>query len=224
IIGGVIGWETEMTDVEASNGKIVKTLGITLKDSTGIVDCLVTSYLADKLLNYIITHEVKEMFYVKLQYARVHYDGEDPPMIYINENIGSKLGILGANEDDDEEELESGHKDQKIKDEEWNKEDEKKKYEENEDEKDDDEDESEEEDEENEEEEDDDDEAEEDDGEDDFFKPMKFIDDSDEQDSDYDRSPSLAECEKFASKFDGLPDQEEEQDKDSQDNCNYDED
>ncbi|GKA76622.1 replication protein A 70 kDa DNA-binding subunit D [Tanacetum coccineum] len=101
IIGGVIGWETEMTDVEASNGKIVKTLGITLKDSTGIVDCLVTSYLADKLLNYIITHEVKEMFYVKLQYARVHYDGEDPPMIYINKNIGSKLGILGANEDDD---------------------------------------------------------------------------------------------------------------------------
>ncbi|GKB24516.1 hypothetical protein Tco_0863917, partial [Tanacetum coccineum] len=126
IIGGVIGWETEMTDdVEASNGKIVKTLGITLKDSTGIVDCLATSYLADKLLNYIITHEVKEMFYVKLQYARVHYDGEDPPMIYINENIGSKLGILGANEDDDE--------------------DEEKEYEENEDEEDDDEDESEEE-------------------------------------------------------------------------------
>ncbi|GJZ56629.1 replication protein A 70 kDa DNA-binding subunit D [Tanacetum coccineum] len=76
IIGGVIGWETEMTDVETSNGKIVKTLGITLKDSKAIVDCLVTSYLADKLLNYIITHEVKEMFYVKLQYARVHYDGE----------------------------------------------------------------------------------------------------------------------------------------------------
>ncbi|GJS85439.1 hypothetical protein Tco_0751980 [Tanacetum coccineum] len=82
IIGGVIGWETEMTDVEVSNGKIMKTL-------------------ADKLLNYIITHEVKEMFYVKLQNARVHYDGEDPPMIYINENIGSKLGILGANEDMD---------------------------------------------------------------------------------------------------------------------------
>ncbi|GJW74959.1 hypothetical protein Tco_0134329 [Tanacetum coccineum] len=146
---GVIGWETEMTDVEASNGKIVKTL---------------------------------------------------------------------------EEELESGHKDPKIEDEEWNKEDEEKKYEENEDEKDDDEDESEEEDEENEEEEEDDDEAEVDDGEDAFFKPMKFIDDSDEQDSDYDRSPTLAECEKFASKFDGLPDQEEEQDKDSQDNCNSDED
>ncbi|GJR19039.1 replication protein A 70 kDa DNA-binding subunit D [Tanacetum coccineum] len=199
IIGGVIGWETEMTDVEASNGKIVKTLGITLKDSTGIVDCLVTSYLADKLLNYIITHEVKEMFYVKLQYARVHYDGE-------------------------EEELESGHKDPKIEDEEWNKEDEEKKYEENEDEKDDDEDESEEEDEENEEEDKEDDEAEVDDGEDAFFKPMKFIDDSDEQDSDYDRSQTLTECEKFASKFDGLPDQEEEQDKDSYDNCNSDED
>ncbi|GJU69013.1 replication protein A 70 kDa DNA-binding subunit D [Tanacetum coccineum] len=183
IIGGVIGWETEMTDVEASNGKIVKTLGITLKDSTGIVDCLVTSYLADKLLNYIITHEVKEMFYVKLQYARVHYDGEDPPMIYINENIGSKLGILGANEDDDDEENEEKEDDD-----------------------------------------DDDDEAEEDDGEDGFFKPMKFIDDSDEHDSDYDRSPSLAECEKFASKFDGLPDQEEKQDKDSQDNCDSDED
>ncbi|GJY24428.1 replication protein A 70 kDa DNA-binding subunit D [Tanacetum coccineum] len=76
IIGGVIGWENEMTGVEASNGKIVKTLGITLKDSTGIVDYLVTSYLANKLLNYIITHEVKEMFYVKLQYAKVHYDGE----------------------------------------------------------------------------------------------------------------------------------------------------
>ncbi|GKD91615.1 hypothetical protein Tco_1367122, partial [Tanacetum coccineum] len=106
-------------------------------------------------------------------------------------------------------------------DEKWNKEDEEKKYEENEDEKDDDEDESEEEDEENkeEEEEDDDDEAEEDDGEDDFFKPMKFIDDYDEQDYGYDRSLPLAECEKFASKFDGLPDQEEEQD-----NCNSDED
>ncbi|GKD28137.1 hypothetical protein Tco_1234351 [Tanacetum coccineum] len=51
-----------------------------------------------------------------------------------------------------EEELESGHKDPKIEDEEWNKEDEEKKYEGNEDEKDDDEDESEEEDEENEEE------------------------------------------------------------------------
>nr|GEZ95190.1 hypothetical protein [Tanacetum cinerariifolium] len=101
IIGGVIGRETEMTDVEASNGKIVKTLGITLKDSTEIVDCLLTSYLADKLLNYIITLEVKEMFYVKIQYAKVHYDGETPPMIYINKNIGSKLGILGANKDDD---------------------------------------------------------------------------------------------------------------------------
>ncbi|GKE60180.1 hypothetical protein Tco_1510547, partial [Tanacetum coccineum] len=73
------------------------------------------------------------------------------------------------------------------------------------------------------EEEEDDDEGEEDDGEDDFLKPMKFIDHSDEQDSDYDRSPTLAECEKFASKFDELPDQEEEQDKDSQDNCNSDE-
>ncbi|GJX84568.1 hypothetical protein Tco_0335342, partial [Tanacetum coccineum] len=68
--------------------------------------------------------------------------------------------------------------------------DEEKKYEDNEDEKDDDEDEFEEEDEENEEEEDDD-EAEVDDREDAFFKPMKFIDDSDEHDSDYDRSPTL---------------------------------
>ncbi|GJR30677.1 hypothetical protein Tco_1106909 [Tanacetum coccineum] len=110
---GVIGWETEMTDVEASNGKIVKTL---------------------------------------------------------------------------EEELESGHKDPNIEDEEWNKEDEEKKHEENEDEKDDDEDEFEEEDEENEEEDKEDDEAKVDDGEDAFFKPMKFIDDSDEHDSDYDRS------------------------------------
>ncbi|GKD68960.1 hypothetical protein Tco_1323050, partial [Tanacetum coccineum] len=67
-----------------------------------------------------------------------------------------------------------------------------------------------EEDEENEEEEEDDDKGEEDDGEDDFLKPMKFINDSDEHDSDYDRSPTLAECEKFASKFHGLPDQEEE--------------
>ncbi|GJR30944.1 hypothetical protein Tco_1107176 [Tanacetum coccineum] len=117
------------------------------------------------------------------------------------------------------EELESGHKDPKIEDEEWNKEDKEKKYEENEDEKDEDEDEENE-----EEEEDEDDEGEEDDGEDDFLKPLKFIDDSDEQDSNYDRSPTLVECEKFASNFDGLPDQEEEQDKDSQDNCNSDED
>ncbi|GKD88595.1 hypothetical protein Tco_1364102, partial [Tanacetum coccineum] len=91
--------------------------------------------------------------------------------------------------------------------------------------KDDDEDESEEEeDEENEKEEEDGDEAEVDVGEDDFFKPMKFIDDSDAHDSDYDRSPTLAECEKFASKFDGLHDHQEEQDKDSQDNCDSDED
>ncbi|GKG56902.1 hypothetical protein Tco_0582253, partial [Tanacetum coccineum] len=63
------------------------------------------------------------------------------------------------------------------------------KYEENEDAKNDDDDESEEEDEENEEEEEEGDEAEVNVGEDDFFKLMKFIDDSDAHDSDYDRSP-----------------------------------
>ncbi|GKB98620.1 hypothetical protein Tco_0984757, partial [Tanacetum coccineum] len=88
VTGEVISWEYELREYEVYGSK-VKVLPIKLKDAVYVVDLK-----SEKMLDYIISYEVKDKFLVNVENARVFDDGKDPPMIYINYQTGSKFDIV----------------------------------------------------------------------------------------------------------------------------------
>ncbi|GJZ67165.1 replication protein A 70 kDa DNA-binding subunit D [Tanacetum coccineum] len=85
VTGEVISWEYELREYEVYGSK-VKVLPIKLKDAVYVVDLK-----SEKMLDYIISYEVKDKFLVNVENARVFDDGKDPPMIYINYQTRTSL-------------------------------------------------------------------------------------------------------------------------------------
>ncbi|GKD30944.1 replication protein A 70 kDa DNA-binding subunit D, partial [Tanacetum coccineum] len=76
VTGTVISWEYELREYEVYGSK-VKVLPIKLKDAVGIqITWLVFHILAEKMLGYIISYEVKDKFLVNVENARVFDDGK----------------------------------------------------------------------------------------------------------------------------------------------------
>ncbi|PWA78154.1 hypothetical protein CTI12_AA218180 [Artemisia annua] len=94
IEGEVFSWERELRDYEVYGCK-TKMLPIKLKDTLGInLTCLVIGVMAGYLLDYMKSTKNCNKFSMSICNARVYDEGKDPPMIYVNHQIGSTYEIF----------------------------------------------------------------------------------------------------------------------------------
>ncbi|GJX65109.1 replication protein A 70 kDa DNA-binding subunit D [Tanacetum coccineum] len=93
VTGEGISWESELREYKVYGSK-VKVLPIKLKDAVYVVNLKLFHISEEKMLDYIISYEVKDKFLVNVENARVFDDGKDPPMIYIKYQTASKFDIV----------------------------------------------------------------------------------------------------------------------------------